>query len=123
MRLITSASLFGTSPSFSQLMSETYAGRLDADADVYLQRIQEGAAKMQSLLADIVDYWATGAGEPQFSRTEMEAVLCQALLCTEKQISDRSAMVTHDPLPAVTGDFEIADQGPGSSDSKCHRIL
>ena len=67
--------------SFSQLMAETYAGRLDSDAGVFLERIQEGAARMQSLLADVVDYWATGAGDRQSSRTDMEAVLRQALLC------------------------------------------
>ena len=53
--------------SYSQLMAETYAGRLDSDAGVFLERIQEGAARMQSLLADVVDYWATGdwrAGSP-----------------------------------------------------------
>jgi light-regulated signal transduction histidine kinase (bacteriophytochrome) len=93
--------------SFSQLMAETYAGRLDSDADVFLGRIQEGAARMQSLLADVVDYWATGTDDRQFSRTDMEAVLRQALLCTDKQITERSAVVAHDPLPAVCGDFEI----------------
>ena len=93
--------------SFSQLMAETYAGRLDSDAGAYLKRIREGAANMQSLLADVVDYWAAGAGDGQLSPTDMEAVLCQALLSMDKQITERSAIVTHDPLPAVTGDFEI----------------
>jgi light-regulated signal transduction histidine kinase (bacteriophytochrome) len=93
--------------SFSQLMAETYAGRLDTDAGVFLERIQDGAARMQSLLADIVDYWATGTGGRQSSRTDMEAVLRQALLCTGKQIAERSAVVTHDPLPPVCGDFEV----------------
>jgi light-regulated signal transduction histidine kinase (bacteriophytochrome) len=92
--------------SFSQLMAETYAGRLDADAGVFLQRIREGAARMQWLLADVVDYWATSAGDRQFSPTDMEAVLSQALLSMDKQIMERSAVATHDPLPAVTGDFE-----------------
>jgi light-regulated signal transduction histidine kinase (bacteriophytochrome) len=93
--------------SYSQLMAETYAGRLDADAGVYLDRIREGAARMESLLADVVDYWATDTAGRQASRTEMEAVLGQALLMTEKQIAERAAIVTHDPLPAVTGNFEI----------------
>ena len=93
--------------SFSQLMAETYAGRLDSDAIVCLERIQEGAARMQSLLADVVDYWATGAGDRQASPTDMEAVLSQVLLSTDKQITARSAIVTHDPLPRVCGDFEI----------------
>jgi light-regulated signal transduction histidine kinase (bacteriophytochrome) len=92
---------------FSQLMAETYADRLDSEAGVFLERIQEGAAGMQSLLADAVDYWATDPGDGRLSRTDMEAVLSQALLSTDKQITERSALATHDPLPAVTGDFEI----------------
>jgi chemotaxis family two-component system sensor kinase Cph1 len=92
---------------FSQLMAETYAGRLDSDAGVYLGRIREGAAGMQSLLADMVGYWAAGTGDRQLSSTDMEAVLRQALLCADKQITERSAIVSHDPLPAVTGDFEV----------------
>ncbi|MGD0580687.1 MAG: ATP-binding protein, partial [Bryobacteraceae bacterium] len=93
--------------SFSQLMAETNAGRLDPDAGVFIERIQEGAARMQSLLADMVDYWATVAGDRRSSRTDMEAALRQALLATDRQITERSATVTHDPLPAVAGDFEI----------------
>ena len=92
--------------SFSQLLAETYAGRLDSDADIFFERIQEGTARMRSLLADVVDYWATGAGDRQSSRTDMEASLCQALLCTETQIAERSALVTHDALPPVCGDFD-----------------
>ncbi|MEN6536657.1 MAG: ATP-binding protein [Bryobacteraceae bacterium] len=93
--------------SFSQLMAETYAGHLDAVADAYLRRIQDAAAGIQSLLTDAVDYWATDAGDRQPSRTDMEAVLHQALLSTDKQITESNAIVTHDPLPVVTGDFEI----------------
>ena len=91
----------------SQLMSETYAGRLDSDTDVFLGRIAEGAARMQSLLTDVVDYWTAGAGEPRSSSIDMEAVLFQALLYADKQITERRASVTHDFLPHVLGDFEI----------------
>jgi light-regulated signal transduction histidine kinase (bacteriophytochrome) len=93
--------------SFSQLMAETYDNRLDPDAGAFLARIQEGAARMQSLLADVVDYWATSTGDRQSSRADMEAALRQALLSADKQVTERSAIVTHDPLPRVCGDFEI----------------
>jgi light-regulated signal transduction histidine kinase (bacteriophytochrome) len=92
---------------FSQLMAETNAGRPDSDAGVYLGRIQDATAEMQSLLTDVVDYWAASAGGRQPSRTDTEAVLRQALICTDKQITERSAIVTHDPLPSVMSDFEI----------------
>ena len=93
--------------SYSQLMSESYASRLDSDAGVYLARIQEGAARTQSLLADVVDYWAVDGAGRQSSPTDMEAALIQALLCADRQITERSAVVTHDSLPLVTGDFEL----------------
>src|ERR1035437_1198244 len=93
--------------SFSQLMAETYAGRLDSDAGVFLGRIQAGAARMQALLADVVDYWATSAGDRQPGPTDMETVLRQALVCADKLITESAGIVTHDPLPRVMGDFEI----------------
>ncbi|MEO8370256.1 MAG: ATP-binding protein [Candidatus Solibacter sp.] len=92
--------------SFSQLMAETHAGRLDADAGELLERIGQGAAKTQSLLTDMVAYAAAGTGEPRLGTTDMEAVLNQALLCADQQIVERTAIVTHDPLPVVWSDFE-----------------
>jgi light-regulated signal transduction histidine kinase (bacteriophytochrome) len=91
---------------FSQLLAETYAGRLDSDGVEFLDHIRQGAASIQSVLAAVVDYWS-GACDRQPSRTDMEAVLCQALLRADKQIAGRGAIVTHDPLPPVIGDFEI----------------
>ncbi len=93
--------------SYSLLMSENYAGRLDSEAGIYLARIQQGTAKSQSLLADVVDYWAVDGGGRQTSSTDMEAALIHTLLCADRQITERNAVVTHDSLPLVTGDFEL----------------
>lgn len=92
---------------FGRLIAENQAGRLDSESKEYLDRIQEGAAAMTSLLSDMVDYCAAGVGGEPASRTDMEAVLRQALLDTDKPIEERGAIVTHDPLPAVEGDFEL----------------
>ena len=77
---------------FSQLMAETYAGRLDADAGELLERIGQGAAKMQSLLADMVAYAAVGAGERRLVPTDMEAVLSQAFFA--QAVRSRSATLS-----------------------------
>lgn len=92
--------------SFGEILAEEYRGRLDSTADLYLTRIQAGAGTMQSLLVDVVNYWAIDTGRQPPSRTEMEAVLRQALLSTERDIEEKNATVTHDPLPAVMGDSE-----------------
>jgi len=91
---------------FSQLLAEACANRLDSEAIVFLDRIREGAASIQSVLAAVVDY-CTATCDRQPVRTDMEAVLGQALLCADKQIAARCAIVTHDPLPPAIGDFEI----------------
>lgn len=89
--------------SYSQLLAETCSGRLDADAIAWLGHIQEETARMQSLLTGVVDYWAAGAGD--LAPTDMDAVLIQALLFKDTLITQRGALVTHDPLPTVMGDF------------------
>ncbi len=93
--------------SFSQLIAATYAGHLDDDADTSLARIQAGAARLESVLADVVDYWTVATRDRQSSPTDMEAVLRQALLSTNAWITERNAIITHDPLPAAMGNFDI----------------
>ena len=93
--------------SFGQLMAEADAGHLDSGAGVFLDHIRDGAANMQSLLSDVVDYWATSAGNGQSSPADMEAVLRQALLSLDVRIAETRAVITHDPLPSVCGDFEV----------------
>jgi chemotaxis family two-component system sensor kinase Cph1 len=88
----------------SQLMAESYSGRLDSEADRCLSHIRDGVAKMQSLLAGMVEYAITNSRHRQPSRTDMEAVL---LLSMDTQANDGSAVITHDPLPVVAGDAEI----------------
>jgi light-regulated signal transduction histidine kinase (bacteriophytochrome) len=91
---------------FSQLLVET-SGELDPETAEYLDRIRQGAARIQSVLASIVDYWAGVGGTHGYSRVDMEAALAQALLRADRRVVERSAIVTHDPLPAITGDFEL----------------
>ena len=69
----------------SQLMAETYTGRLDADADLFLSRIRDGVTGMQSLLTAIVEYGVADTGDRQLARTDMEAVL---LLAMDKQLNN-----------------------------------
>jgi len=88
----------------SQLISEAYAGRLNSDGDLFLGHIRDGVARMQSLLTDMVEYSVTETGDRHVSRTDMEAVL---LLAADKQRNNGTAVVTHDPLPAVMGDSAV----------------
>jgi light-regulated signal transduction histidine kinase (bacteriophytochrome) len=92
--------------SFSELLAANCAADLDSESLMMLSHIREGAAGIQALLADILDYWSVGVGDRRFYRTDMEAVLIQALFSEVTHIAARDAIVSHDPLPQVDGDFE-----------------
>ncbi len=91
---------------FSQLLAETSAASPDPATAEFLAHIRQGAARIESLSAAVVDYWS-GPGESKHCRVDMEAVLSHALLVKAKILAASNATVTHDPLPAVTGDFEL----------------
>jgi len=91
---------------YTQLLAETYADRLDPDGHLFLVNMRDGVARMQSLLTDIVEYWSTDPVGREPRSTDMEGALSQALLLADEQLKTAGAIVTHDPLPAVTGDFE-----------------
>ena len=91
---------------YSQLLAESAKGDGEATGAEFLAHIQAGAARIESLTTAIVDYWCASAGRDA-CRTEMEAVLAHALLVKGKKLLERNATVTHGPLPAVLGDFDL----------------
>ena len=60
---------------------------------------------MELLLDGMLEYSVVCAAKNQPSRIEMKSVLSQVLLHLEKPIQESGAVVTHDPLPAVMGDY------------------
>jgi light-regulated signal transduction histidine kinase (bacteriophytochrome) len=90
---------------YTQLLAEANTRRSDADPDTgaFLARIRDGAAKMDSLLTDVVDYGSIGACGQQAGAINMEEALNQALL----RVETKGAVVTHAALPNVCGDFDV----------------
>ena len=88
----------------SQLLSNRYKGRLDQDADDYIERIVEGAKRMQTLIKDLLIYYSVGTETKPLKPTDCEAVLTTALVSLQGAIRESGVNVTHDPLPKVMGD-------------------
>ena len=88
---------------YSQLMTKRYRGKLDAEADGYLDFISQSAQRMQQLLRDVLDYTqvATGKSEPLREPTCSEQALAEALANLHVAIKDSHAQVTHGILPGV----------------------
>jgi PAS domain S-box-containing protein len=90
--------------SYLQLLQRRYQGKIDDKADKYIYYAVDGAARMQNLINDLLEFSrvTTRAEEPE--PTDSELVLNQALSNLELYIKENKATVSHDSLPEVMAD-------------------
>jgi PAS domain S-box-containing protein len=90
--------------SYSQMLDRRYRGKLDADADEFLEYIVEGGLRMQMLIQDVLAFSCINASEPRFTETDTEAVLTEVEESLAEVIQSSGVTITHEPLPVVMAD-------------------
>jgi len=90
--------------SYVQLLARRYKGKLDQDADEFIDFAVDGATRMQRLINDLLLYSRVGTRGKPFEPTDSYQALAAALDNLQLAIQDNNATVTHDPLPAVMAD-------------------
>ncbi|MEN6517688.1 MAG: ATP-binding protein [Methanospirillum sp.] len=90
--------------SFSQLLERRYKGRLDDDADDYIQFIVEGGNRMQALIQDLLAYSRANTKRRELRPTDAEKVLAAVERDLAVQLREAGAVITHDPVPVVMAD-------------------
>jgi light-regulated signal transduction histidine kinase (bacteriophytochrome) len=90
--------------SFTQLLAKRYKGRLDSDADEFIGFVVDGVNRMQSLIADLLEFSRVSRKTRPFGPTDLEESLARALANLRGAIADSGASIEHDPLPRVWGD-------------------
>jgi two-component system CheB/CheR fusion protein len=91
--------------SFSQLLSKRYKGKLDAEADEYIDLVVGGVTRMNSLINDLLAYSrVTNSEVSAITNTPAQAALQEALWSLRAAIDESGAHVTHDDLPSVCFD-------------------
>ncbi|HMI52214.1 MAG TPA: PAS domain S-box protein [Candidatus Saccharimonadales bacterium] len=90
--------------SYTQLLAKRYKGRLDSDADEFIEYAVDGSNRMQKLILDLLTYSRAGAVGKVFREISSESALEEALTNLRATIRESGAVVTHDALPAVTTD-------------------
>ncbi len=90
--------------SYLQLIERRYGDRLDGDAREFVSYAVDGANRMKALISDLLAYSRVGMQGRAFGAVECEAILAQATANLQIAIEESAALVTHDPLPVVTGD-------------------
>lgn len=90
--------------SYLQLIERRYKGKLDEDADDFIEFAVDGATRMKTLINDLLTYSRVGTHGKAFERISSEKVVRQAITYLKVAIEESQAVVTYDALPEVMGD-------------------
>jgi PAS domain S-box-containing protein len=91
---------------FTQLLARRYGDKLDQDAHEFINYAVEGAARMQLLINDLLEYSRIGTRGKAFTSVYMQNVLGKAIFNLHLKILEKNALVTNDDLPEI-----VADEG------------
>lgn len=89
---------------FSSLLSKRYAGKLDANADLYISHMAAGVDRMQQLIDDLLAYSRVGRKPLAPEPVDLDELLGEVLQAIDVAIRERGAQVTADDLPVVLGE-------------------
>jgi light-regulated signal transduction histidine kinase (bacteriophytochrome) len=90
--------------SYVQLLAKRYGGKLDVDANEFIDFAVDGAIRMRKLINDLLTYSRVGMQGKELSATDSEEVLAESVNDLKVTIEENGALVTHDPLPTVMAD-------------------
>lgn len=90
--------------SYTQLLARRYRGKLDADADEFIDYAVDGVSRMQRLINDLLAYSRVETQGKQLKPTSSEESLKQALANLKIAITENKALIIHDALPVVMAD-------------------
>lgn len=90
--------------SYTQLLARRYRGKLDADADEFIEYAVDGARRMQELINDLLTYSRVGSRSLELRRVDAGEVVDRVCRDLSSAIEDAHATVTHDDLPEITAD-------------------
>jgi PAS domain S-box-containing protein len=90
--------------SFTQLLSQRYSYKLDKNAHEFIQFAVDGAARMQTLINDLLTFSRVQTRGKDFSNVDMYSVLGNVINYLQLRIQEKNALVTNDELPTVSAD-------------------
>lgn len=89
---------------FASFLEKRYRGRLDADADRYIDYIVDGARRMRALINDLLAYSRITTRGGEFAAVDCNAVVGRVLEDMELSIKESGASVSCRGLPTVMAD-------------------
>ncbi len=95
-----------TMGSYAGLLKRRYKGKIDEDADDFIEYIISGASRMQRMIIGLQEYSHLGRKNSNLEHFNAEEVLNVALFNLQYVIKECHGEVTHDTLPVIYGNKE-----------------
>lgn len=89
---------------FGDRLQVRYADQLDERGLDYLQRMQQAATRMQTLIVDLLAYSRVSTQARPFTPVDLNAVLTAVLADLEMRLEETNATIQLDPLPTIDAD-------------------
>ncbi len=89
----------------SEMLADIYGDSTDERVIRCRRYVREGTDRMASLLRDIAAYCEGEGRKLHVTEMSLDAVLAQVLQQVAGELQKNAAVLTHDPLPTVKGDF------------------
>jgi light-regulated signal transduction histidine kinase (bacteriophytochrome) len=89
---------------FAELLARRYEGRLDADADEFIEFIVKSARRFDEMLRDLCTYLEIGEKEPPAAPVDCSQIVQAAIDSLSVLMARTKATVIVEPIPNVRGD-------------------
>ncbi len=89
---------------FGDRLQARYADQLDERGLVYLERMQQAAGRMQTLIVDLLAYSRVTTQARPFAAVDLNGVLTAVLADLEMRIEETNATIQLDYLPVIDAD-------------------
>lgn len=93
-----------TIASFTQLLERRYKGKLDKDADEFIDYIVDAAERMQQLIKDLLQYSRVTTRTGKFYPVNVNNIIDKALKNLKTSIDENNAEIRVDKLPTIMAD-------------------
>ncbi|HEX7468102.1 MAG TPA: ATP-binding protein, partial [Methanobacterium sp.] len=87
--------------SFTQLIQSRYLGKLDKEADEFIDFIVEGSRRMEILLDDLLSYSRITSAEGKYKEINLNSIIEECMFNLKLAIEENNAEITWDHLPTV----------------------
>ena len=89
---------------YAQLLARRYRGRLDPEADEFIEYIIGGVKRMSAMIPELLDYARVSTSPPQLVPVKLDEVITTVLTSLSTVIQETQAEIKVEALPTILGE-------------------